>query len=106
MKVFFLIYGVVELFYCMLVGKLPFDDEYIKNIILYHNTKITNYEIPNFLLYNAQDILRRILVKNPKKRIKLNELKRHSFLLMSEKHLFIKELLLIMMKYKLIMIFY
>ena len=41
--------------------------------------------MPNFLSYYAQDILRRILVSNPKKRIKLNELKRHPFLLMSEK---------------------
>ena len=73
--------GVV--LYCMLVGKLPFDDEDIK--ILYHNIKIANYEMPNFLSYYAQDILRRILVSNPKKRIKLNELKRHPFLLMSEK---------------------
>ena len=73
--------GVV--LYCMLVGKLPFDDEDIKK--LYHNIKLANYEMPNFLSYYAQDILSKILVSNPKRRIKLNELKRHPFLLLSEK---------------------
>ena len=41
--------------------------------------------MPNFLSNYAQDILRKILETNPKKRIKLEELKRHPFLLMSEK---------------------
>ena len=73
--------GVV--LYCMLVGKLPFDDEDIKK--LYHNIKIANYIMPNFLSNYAQDILRRILVPNPKRRIKLEDLKRHPFLLMCER---------------------
>ena len=73
--------GVV--LYCMLVGSLPFDDEDIK--ILYHNIKIANYSIPNFLSNYAQDLIRRILVTNPKRRITLDEIKTHPFLLMSEK---------------------
>ena len=73
--------GVV--LYCMLVGKLPFDDEDIKK--LYHNIKLANYTMPNFLSNYAQDILRRILVPNPKRRIKLDDLKRHPFLLMCER---------------------
>ena len=73
--------GVV--LYCMLVGRLPFDDEDIKK--LYHNIKLANYVMPNFLSNYAQDILRRILVTNPKRRIKLDELKRHPFILLSEK---------------------
>ena len=73
--------GVV--LYCMLVGRLPFDDEDIKK--LYHNIKLANYVMPNFLSNYAQDILRRILVTNPKRRIKLDELKRHPFMLLSEK---------------------
>ena len=73
--------GVV--LYCMLVGRLPFDDEDIKK--LYHNIKIANYVMPHFLSDYAQDLLRKILVTNPKKRIKLEEIKRHPFLLMSEK---------------------
>ena len=73
--------GVV--LYCMLVGKLPFDDEDIKK--LYHNIKIANYIMPIFLSDYAQDLLKKILIPNPKKRIKLEEIKRHPFLLMSEK---------------------
>ena len=78
--------GVV--LYCMLVGRLPFDDEDIKK--LYHNIKMANYVMPNFLSHYAQDILRKILVTNPKKRIKLEELKRHPFLLLSEKAIMYK----------------
>ena len=46
--------------------------------------------MPNFLSNYAQDILRKILVTNPKKRIKLEELKRHPFLLMNEKAIMYK----------------
>ena len=80
--------GVV--LYCMLVGSLPFDDEDIK--ILYHNIKIANYVMPNFLSNYAQDLIRRILVTNPKRRITLEEIKSHPFLLMSEKINIYKEL--------------
>ena len=80
--------GVV--LYCMLVGCLPFDDEDIK--ILYHNIKIANYIMPNFLSSYAQDMLRRILVTNPKRRITLEEIKSHPFLLMSEKINMYKEI--------------
>ena len=80
--------GVV--LYCMLVGTLPFDDEDIK--ILYHNIKIANYIMPNFLSNYAQDLLRRILVTNPKRRITLEEIKLHPFLLMSEKVNICKEI--------------
>ena len=80
--------GVV--LYCMLVGSLPFDDEDIK--ILYHNIKIANYVMPNFLSNYAQDLIRRILVTNPKRRITLEEIKSHPFLLMSEKITIYKEI--------------
>ena len=63
--------------YCMLVGKLPFDDENIK--VLYYNIKSANYYMPPFLSNISQDILRKILTTNPKRIISLQELKNHPF---------------------------
>ena len=73
--------GVV--LYCMLVGKLPFDDEDIK--ILYKNIKLANFIIPNFLSNSAKDLLKKILNCNPNKRIRLNDIKKHPFYLIGEK---------------------
>ena len=67
--------GVV--LYCMLCGKLPFDDEKID--VLYKKIKSGNYIIPNFLSDIAQDVIRKILTVNPEKRIKLKDLKLHPF---------------------------
>ena len=82
--------GVV--LYCMLVGKLPFDDEDIK--VLYHNIRSANYYMPPFLSKLAQDILRRILTTNPKRRIGLEELKNHPFFLLGERTPMLKGLLI------------
>ena len=82
--------GVV--LYCMLVGKLPFDDEDIK--VLYYNIKSANYYMPPFLSNVSQDILRKILNTNPKRRITLEELKNHPFFLIGEKTPILKGLLI------------
>ena len=81
--------GVV--LYCMLVGKLPFDDEDIK--VLYHNIKSANYYMPSYLSIIAQDCLRKILTPNPKKRIRIEELKKHPFFLLGEKTPLLKGIL-------------
>ena len=82
--------GVV--LYCMLVGKLPFDDEDIK--VLYYNIKSANYYMPPFLSNISQDILRKILTTNPKRRISLQELKKHPFFLLGERTPMLKGLLI------------
>lgn len=81
--------GVV--LYCMLVGKLPFDDEDIK--LLYYNIKYANYFMPPFLSNIAQDFLRKILTPNPNKRIRISELKKHPFFLLGEKTPLLKGIL-------------
>ena len=81
--------GVV--LYCMLVGKLPFDDEDIK--VLYYNIKSANYFLPPFLSNVSQDLIRRILTTNPKRRITLDEIKRHPFFLIGERTPLLKGLL-------------
>ena len=67
--------GVV--LYCMLAGKLPFDDIDLKT--LYKKIKGGEYVMPNFISDYAQDILRKILCVNPEKRIDINEIKKHKF---------------------------
>ena len=81
--------GVV--LYCMLVGKLPFDDEDIK--LLYYNIKHANYFMPPFLSNISQDFLRKILTPNPNKRIKIEEIKNHPFFLFGEKTPLLKGIL-------------
>ena len=75
--------GVV--LYCMLVGKLPFDDEDIK--VLYKHIKAANFVMPKFLSNSAQDLLKKILNPNPNKRIKIEEIKKHPFYLLGEKNI-------------------
>ena len=82
--------GVV--LYCMLVGKLPFDDEDIK--VLYYNIKSANYFLPPFLSNISQDLIRRILTTNPKRRISLEEIKQHPFFLIGERTPLMKGLLI------------
>ena len=82
--------GVV--LYCMLVGKLPFDDEDIK--VLYYNIKSANYFLPPFLSKVSQDLIRRILTTNPKRRISLEEIKKHPFFLIGERTPLMKGLLI------------
>ena len=82
--------GVV--LYCMLVGKLPFDDEDIK--VLYYNIKSANYFLPPFLSNISQDLIRRILTTNPKRRISLEEIKKHPFFLVGERTPLMKGLII------------
>ena len=65
--------------YCMLTGRLPFDDPDIK--VLYKKIKSGHYMIPNNISDIAKDFLSKILKTNPEKRIKLEEIKKHPFFL-------------------------
>ena len=65
--------------YALICGYLPFDDNDTQ--ILYQKIIKGEFSIPSYLSSKAIDILRRILDTNPKTRITIEEIKKHSFFL-------------------------
>ena len=64
--------------YYMLTGNFPFYDNDNNNIsILYKKIIEGRFNIPNYLSLNAKDLIKKILVTNPKKRIKINGILNH-----------------------------
>lgn len=63
--------------YAMTCGYLPFEDK--KNEILFKKIIDCDYEFPNFLSTNVKDIIKKILVTNPRDRATIEDIKKHSF---------------------------
>ena len=63
--------------YLMLTGRLPFNE--LTNKKLYSKILNGKYRIPKNLSEEAKDLIRKILEINPKKRIKIKEIKEHSW---------------------------
>jgi len=63
--------------YAILCGSLPFDDENIRN--LFRKIKGGIYTIPSYITKNAQDLIRRMLVVDPMRRISIDEIRSHSW---------------------------
>mmetsp|Transcript_31046 Transcript_31046/g.54510 ORF Transcript_31046/g.54510 Transcript_31046/m.54510 type:complete len:615 (+) Transcript_31046:478-2322(+) len=63
--------------YAILCGSLPFDDENIRN--LFRKIKGGIYTIPSYISKNAQDLIRRMLVVDPMRRITIAEIRNHSW---------------------------
>ncbi|XP_051115935.1 SNF1-related protein kinase catalytic subunit alpha KIN10-like [Andrographis paniculata] len=61
--------------YALLCGALPFDDENIPN--LFKKIKSGMYTLPSHLSSGARDLIPRMLVVNPMKRITVNEIRQH-----------------------------
>lgn len=64
--------------YTILHGYLPFEDENEKN--LYAKINLGNFYLESFLSDQVQDLLKKILVVDATKRIKLSEIKKHEWL--------------------------
>lgn len=64
--------------YAMVCGYLPFEDS--KTNLLYEKIKYDEFEIPSFLSKVAIDLLKRILCKDPLKRMDFHEIKNHPFI--------------------------
>lgn len=68
--------------YALLCGRLPFDDDNLSS--LYAKIKSGVYPSPNHLSENARNLISRILVVDPMKRISIPEIRRHPWF---QKHL-------------------
>ena len=73
--------------FAMLCGYLPFENEENakNNNLLFKKILSGKLEYPKFLSNTAVDLMKKILVNSPKKRIKINEIKKHSFYLKGKK---------------------
>lgn len=73
--------------YAMLCGYLPFENNpnAKDNKILFKKILSLKIDFPNFLTDSSVDLLKRILVSDPRERIKINEIKKHSFYLKGKK---------------------
>ena len=61
--------------YAMLCGYLPFEGE--NNEKLYENIMKGEFEIPSYLSDKAKDLIKKILITDPKKRANINQIKNH-----------------------------
>ena len=73
--------------YAMLCGYLPFENisNAKDNKLLFKKILSLKLDYPNFLTDSSVDLLKRILVTDPKERIKIDEIKKHSFYLKGKK---------------------
>lgn len=65
--------------YALLCGTLPFDDESIPN--LFKKIKAGMYSLPSHLSQLSRDLILRMLVVDPMKRITIQEIRNHSWFL-------------------------
>ena len=74
------IWTIGIILYIMVCGCFPFEDKDNKNALFKKIVKC-KVEYPKFIPKNAKDLLEKILVCNPEKRINLKEIKEHQFYL-------------------------
>ena len=68
--------------YSMLVGSLPFDEQELHK--LYEQIKVGKFYLPSTLSLEAMDLLKKLLIVDPNKRIGLNEIKNHPWFKMEK----------------------
>lgn len=73
------VWGLGCLLYTLLVGRPPFDTNGVKSTLT--QVVIGNYTIPDHISAEARDLIQRLLCKDPVKRIRLNEVVTHPFMI-------------------------
>ncbi|KAI9275312.1 kinase-like domain-containing protein [Sporodiniella umbellata] len=61
--------------YALLSGHLPFDDDNIRQLL--NKVKVGKYKIPDHVSNDAKDLIQKILVINPNKRLTMKEVQSH-----------------------------
>lgn len=69
--------------YTLLVGKPPFETDAIKSTLT--RVVMADYVMPPHLSDNAKDLIDKLLKKNPKDRIRLQDIQKHPFIMNVEK---------------------
>ncbi|RLV92526.1 Serine/threonine-protein kinase GIN4 [Spathaspora sp. JA1] len=64
--------------FALLTGRLPFDDENIRNLLL--KVQAGSFEMPDDLSFQAQDLISKMLIADPKRRIKIDLILKHPLL--------------------------
>lgn len=73
------VWGLGCLLYTLLVGHPPFDTFGVKSTLT--QVVMGNYTIPNHISASAHDLIQRMLCKDPNKRIRLDDVVTHPFLI-------------------------
>ncbi|KAI8144169.1 kinase-like domain-containing protein [Fennellomyces sp. T-0311] len=70
--------------YALLTGHLPFDDDNIRQLL--KKVKSGKYSMPETISRNAQDLIRRILVVDPAKRLTMEQIMAHPWFRETKPH--------------------
>lgn len=73
------VWGLGCLLFILLVGRPPFDTNGVKSTLT--QVVIGNFTIPEHVSAEARDLIQRLLCKDPNKRIRLNEVVMHPFMM-------------------------
>ncbi|EFA83217.1 putative protein serine/threonine kinase [Heterostelium album PN500] len=65
--------------YALLTGRLPFDDDNIRRLL--SKVKSGDFVMPAYIHKDAQDLLTKMLIVDPKKRISIKDIKKHPWFL-------------------------
>lgn len=72
------VWGLGCMMYTLLVGTPPFDTNNVKRTLT--GIVMSDYEVPAYLSTDAKDLINRLLEKNPKKRIRIDDVLEHPFM--------------------------